>query len=121
MAFLPSESKRYPARKEMASLQDISISAANNSLSAFEFRLMIGFSSRNAFTLPERELIDHAGLDSVVYIPIYLLGLKIIVSLAVLAFLVLLPVNWVGYTLERSEDLTFSDIDKLLISNVPEG
>ncbi|KAL5792980.1 hypothetical protein ACOSP7_001574 [Xanthoceras sorbifolium] len=75
----------------------------------------------DALTMPESELIDHVGLDSVVYIRIYLLGLKVLIPLAVLAFVVLVPVNWTGHTLERIEDLTFSDIDKLSISNVPSG
>ncbi|MBA0795499.1 hypothetical protein Gohar_006358 [Gossypium harknessii] len=74
-----------------------------------------------ALRMPEPELIDHAGLDSVAYIRIYLLGLKIFVPLAVLSFLVLVPVNWIGDTLERAKDLNFSNIDKLSISNVPDG
>ncbi|EOX94833.1 ERD (early-responsive to dehydration stress) family protein [Theobroma cacao] len=74
-----------------------------------------------ALRMPEPELIDHAGLDSVVYIRIYLLGLKITVPLAVLAFSVLVPVNWTGGTLEHIKNLTFSDIDKLSISNIPDG
>ncbi|XVF21817.1 hypothetical protein REPUB_Repub12eG0122500 [Reevesia pubescens] len=152
----------------MATLQDISVSAAINLLSAFAFlvafamlrlqpindrvyfpkwyrkgirssprragafvshfvnldwKTYINFLNwmRAALRMPEPELIDHAGLDSVVYIRIYLLGLKIIVPLAVLAFLVLVPVNWTGETLEHSRNLTFSDIDKLSISNVPDG
>lgn len=48
-------------------------------------------------------------------------SLKIFVPLAVLAFAVLVPVNWTGNTLEKTEDLTFSDIDKLSISNVHSG
>lgn len=52
---------------------------------------------------------------------VFMCSLKIIVPRAVLAFLVLVPVNWMGETLERSKNLTFSDIDKLSISNVPEG
>ncbi|KAJ4727522.1 calcium permeable stress-gated cation channel 1 [Melia azedarach] len=74
-----------------------------------------------ALKMPEAELVDHAGLDSAVYLRIYLLGLKIFVPLAVLAFAVLVPVNWTGNTLEKTEDLTFSDIDKLSISNVHSG
>ncbi|TYG56362.1 hypothetical protein ES288_D08G058600v1 [Gossypium darwinii] len=74
-----------------------------------------------ALRMPEPELIDHAGLDSVAYIRIYLLGLKIFVPLAVLSFMVLVPVNWIGDTLERAKDLNFSNIDKLSISNVPDG
>ncbi|KAL1143000.1 hypothetical protein V6Z11_A11G132600 [Gossypium hirsutum] len=74
-----------------------------------------------AFRMPELELIDHAGLDSVVYIRIYLLGLKVIGPLAVLAFLVLVPVNWKGETLEGVKNLAYNDIDKLSISNVPDG
>ena len=38
-----------------------------------------------------------------------------------LAFGVLVPVNWTGGTLENSKDLTFSDIDKLSISNIQPG
>lgn len=74
-----------------------------------------------ALKMPEPELIDHAGLDSAVFIRIYLLGLKIFVPLAVLAFAVLVPVNWTGKSLQNIKDLTFSDIDKLSISNVPTG
>ncbi|TYJ09319.1 hypothetical protein E1A91_A11G133100v1 [Gossypium mustelinum] len=74
-----------------------------------------------AFRMPELELIDHAGLDSVVYIRIYLIGLKVIGPLAVLAFLVLVPVNWTGETLEGVKNLAYNDIDKLSISNVPDG
>ncbi|KAK4357349.1 hypothetical protein RND71_022959 [Anisodus tanguticus] len=74
-----------------------------------------------ALRMPEPELIDHAGLDSAVYIRIYLLGLKIFVPIALLSFGVLMPVNWTGKSLERIEDLTFSTIDKLSISNVPPG
>ncbi|GMH25965.1 hypothetical protein Nepgr_027808 [Nepenthes gracilis] len=74
-----------------------------------------------ALRMPEPELIDHAGLDSVAYIRIYLLGLKIFVPIALLAFLVLVPVNMTGKMLEHIHDLTYSDIDKLSISNVPPG
>ncbi|KAK6120123.1 hypothetical protein DH2020_046159 [Rehmannia glutinosa] len=74
-----------------------------------------------ALRMPELELIDHAGLDSVVYIRIYLIGLKIFVPIAILAFAVLVPVNWTGETLDNIADLTYSDIDKFSISNVPSG
>ncbi|PHU07379.1 Calcium permeable stress-gated cation channel 1 [Capsicum chinense] len=74
-----------------------------------------------ALRMPEPDLIDHAGLDSAVYIRIYLLGLKIFVPITLLSFGVLVPVNWTGKSLEHIEDLTFSTIDKLSISNVPSG
>ncbi|XP_063949304.1 CSC1-like protein At4g02900 isoform X2 [Daucus carota subsp. sativus] len=74
-----------------------------------------------ALNMPEPELIDHAGLDSAVYIRIYLLGLKIFVPIAILAFAVLVPVNWTNDTLETINNLTYSSIDKLSISNVPAG
>ncbi|XP_019162945.1 PREDICTED: CSC1-like protein At4g02900 [Ipomoea nil] len=74
-----------------------------------------------ALKMPQPELIDHAGLDSAVYIRIYLLGLKIFVPITLLSFAVLVPVNWTGEALKHSEDLTFSDIDKLSISNIPSG
>ncbi|XP_068664416.1 calcium permeable stress-gated cation channel 1-like [Aristolochia californica] len=71
-----------------------------------------------ALKMPETELIDHAGLDSAVYLRIYLLGLKIFVPITFLTFAVLVPVNWTNRTLETSKDY-FSDIDKLSISNIP--
>ncbi|XWS30969.1 hypothetical protein CRYUN_Cryun23aG0036800 [Craigia yunnanensis] len=73
-----------------------------------------------ALQMPEPELIDHAGLDSAVYLRIYLLGLKIFVPIAFLAFTITVPVNWTNNTLEHSSlNLTYSDIDKLSISNIP--
>ncbi|XP_016557994.2 calcium permeable stress-gated cation channel 1 [Capsicum annuum] len=72
----------------------------------------------DALKMPELELIDHAGLDSAVYLRIYLLGLKIFVPITFLAFTVLVPVNWTNNTLMKS-GFTYSDIDKLSISNVP--
>ncbi|KAK7396355.1 hypothetical protein VNO78_17294 [Psophocarpus tetragonolobus] len=76
-----------------------------------------------ALHMPEPELIDHAGLDSAVYIRIYLLGVKIFAPITLLAFMVLVPVNWTGKTLEgrAAKDLTFSSIDKISISNIPFG
>ncbi|KAL3626062.1 hypothetical protein CASFOL_029611 [Castilleja foliolosa] len=74
-----------------------------------------------ALRMPDCELVDYAGLDSVAFIRIYLLGLKIFVPIAILAFAVLVPVNMTGETLESITDLTYSDIDKLSISNVPSG
>lgn len=43
------------------------------------------------------------------------------VPITLLAFGVLVPVNWTGETLENIDDLTFSNVDKLSISNVPPG
>ncbi|KAJ9543360.1 hypothetical protein OSB04_023067 [Centaurea solstitialis] len=78
-----------------------------------------------ALRMPEPELIQHAGLDSAVYIRIYLLGLKIFCPITVLAFAVLVPVNYTGENFEQMresmQDLTFSNIDKLSISNVAPG
>ncbi|KAJ6319536.1 hypothetical protein OIU78_015038 [Salix suchowensis] len=73
-----------------------------------------------ALQMPEPELIDHAGLDSAVYLRIYLTGLKIFVPIAFLAFTISVPVNWTNNTLELS-NLTYSDLDKLSISNIPTG
>lgn len=75
-----------------------------------------------ALKMPESELIEHAGLDTVVYLRIYILGLKIFVPLAVLACAILVPVNATGGTLVNlKKELVFSDIDKLSISNVQSG
>ncbi|VFQ88624.1 unnamed protein product [Cuscuta campestris] len=73
----------------------------------------------DALKMPEPELIDHAGLDSAAYLRIYLLGLKIFVPIAFLAWSVLVPVNWTNHTL-RDSNLTYNGIDKLSISNIPE-
>ncbi|KAJ4975587.1 hypothetical protein NE237_000693 [Protea cynaroides] len=73
-----------------------------------------------ALQMPELHLIEHAGLDSAVYLRIYWLGLKIFVPIAFLAFAILVPVNWTNGTLEHS-NVTFSNIDKLSISNIPPG
>lgn len=73
-----------------------------------------------ALKMPELELIDHAGLDSAVYLRIYLLGLKIFVPMTFLAWAILVPVNWSNSTLELAK-VTYSDVDKLSISNIPLG
>uniref|UniRef100_A0A5B6Z865 Putative calcium permeable stress-gated cation channel 1 n=1 Tax=Davidia involucrata TaxID=16924 RepID=A0A5B6Z865_DAVIN len=73
-----------------------------------------------ALKMPELELIDHAGLDSAVYLRIYLLGLKIFVPIVFLAWAILVPVNWTNSTLKLAK-VTYSDIDKLSISNIPTG
>ncbi|GER44912.1 ERD (early-responsive to dehydration stress)family protein [Striga asiatica] len=78
----------------------------------------------DALRMPEAELIDHAGLDSAVYLRIYLLGLKIFVPVTLLAWAILVPVNWTNNTLAIShatDKLEYSDIDKLSISNIPHG
>uniref|UniRef100_A0A0E0JJT2 Calcium permeable stress-gated cation channel 1 n=1 Tax=Oryza punctata TaxID=4537 RepID=A0A0E0JJT2_ORYPU len=73
-----------------------------------------------ALKMPEDELISHAGLDSAVYLRIYLIGLKIFAPITVLAFIILVPVNWTNSSLESSK-VQHSDIDKLSISNIPVG
>lgn len=48
--------------------------------------------------------------------------LKIFVPLAFLAFTIMVPVNWTNTTLKHSSSkLTYSNIDKLSISNIPIG
>ncbi|KAJ3695669.1 hypothetical protein LUZ60_001046 [Juncus effusus] len=78
-----------------------------------------------ALKMPEPELIDHAGLDSAVFLRIYLIGLKIFVPMTVLAFGILVPVNWTNTTLRdlkvKNPKLEFSNIDKLSISNIANG
>ncbi|KAI5022618.1 hypothetical protein ZWY2020_059540 [Hordeum vulgare] len=53
-----------------------------------------------ALKMPDDELIQHAGLDSVIYLRIYRTGLKIFVPITILAFAVLVPLNWTNDTLE---------------------
>ncbi|WCJ20219.1 ERD (early-responsive to dehydration stress) family protein [Euphorbia peplus] len=71
-----------------------------------------------AIRMPEPELIEHAGLDSAVYLRIYLIGLKIFVPITILAWAILVPVHWTNTSLLIA-NVTSSDIDKLSISNVP--
>lgn len=76
----------------------------------------------DALKMPEPELIDHAGLDSAVYLRIYLLGLKIFIPILVLTWAVLVPVNWTNDTLDKLKGTaTYSEIDKLSISNIPQA
>ncbi|XP_047329121.1 CSC1-like protein At4g02900 [Impatiens glandulifera] len=91
-----------------------------------DFRTYIKFWTwmHAALRMPEPELIDHAGLDSAMYVRIYLLGLKIFIPITALAFGVLIPINWTGKTLGNIKDInhiTFDKVDKLSISNVPSG
>ncbi|KAL6197886.1 hypothetical protein ACLB2K_027678 [Fragaria x ananassa] len=77
-----------------------------------------------ALNMPEPELIDHAGLDSAVYLRIYLIGLKIFVPIALVASAILIPVNWTNNTLDidaKINNITSSDIDRLSISNIPDN
>eukprot|EP01018_Ginkgo_biloba_P034827 Gb_24188 [translate_table: standard] len=75
-----------------------------------------------ALRMPETDLIDHAGLDSAVYLRIYLVGLKIFIPLMILAFGVLVPVNVTdGGVANLKKVLVLSSIDKLSISNVKTG
>ncbi|XVE65375.1 hypothetical protein DITRI_Ditri07aG0175700 [Diplodiscus trichospermus] len=72
-----------------------------------------------ALKMSESELINHAGLDSAVFLRIYTLGLKIFVPITVVALLILIPVNVSSGTLFfLRKELVVSDIDKLSISNV---
>lgn len=50
-------------------------------------------------------------------------SLKILFPITILTLVVLVPVNWTGKTLELAQfkNLTFSNIDKLSISNIPTG
>ncbi|KAI4327999.1 hypothetical protein L6164_020399 [Bauhinia variegata] len=73
-----------------------------------------------AMRMSENEIINHAGLDSAVFLRIYTLGLKIFVPTAIVALLILIPVNVSSGTLFfLRRELVVSDIDKLSISNVP--
>ncbi|XP_020093576.1 CSC1-like protein At1g32090 isoform X2 [Ananas comosus] len=75
-----------------------------------------------ALRMSQSEIIQHAGLDSAVYLRIYILGLKIFVPMTTLALLILIPVNVSGGTLvDLRKEIIFSDIDKLSISNVSPG
>ncbi|KAG6780836.1 hypothetical protein POTOM_013715 [Populus tomentosa] len=72
-----------------------------------------------ALKMSEAEIINHAGLDSAVFLRIYTLGLKIFVPITILALLILIPVNVSSGTLFfLRKELVMSDIDKLSISNV---
>ncbi|CAL5359464.1 unnamed protein product [Camellia sinensis] len=72
-----------------------------------------------ALRMSESKIINHAGLDSAVFLRIYTLGLKIFGPITIVALLVLIPINVSGGTLFfLSKELVVSDIDKLSISNV---
>ncbi|KAJ4829437.1 hypothetical protein Tsubulata_006632 [Turnera subulata] len=72
-----------------------------------------------ALKMSESDIINHAGLDSAVFLRIYTLGLKIFLPITILALLILIPVNVSSGTLFfLQKELVVSDIDKLSISNV---
>ncbi|CAH9133023.1 unnamed protein product [Cuscuta epithymum] len=72
-----------------------------------------------ALKMNESDLIGHAGLDSAVFLRIYTLGLKIFGPTAIVALLVLIPVNTSDGTLFfLRKDLVVSEIDNLSISNI---
>ncbi|KAJ6415487.1 hypothetical protein OIU84_004310 [Salix udensis] len=72
-----------------------------------------------ALKMSEAEIINHAGLDSAVFLRIYTLGLKIFVPITILALVILIPVNVSNGTLFfLRKELVMSNIDKLSISNV---
>jgi hypothetical protein len=50
-----------------------------------------------------------------------LCSLKIFVPITVLAFAVLVPVNWTSATLDDEEGISYDQIDKLSISNIGAG
>uniref|UniRef100_A0A6N2JYB7 CSC1/OSCA1-like 7TM region domain-containing protein n=1 Tax=Salix viminalis TaxID=40686 RepID=A0A6N2JYB7_SALVM len=71
-----------------------------------------------ALKMSEAEIINHAGLDSAVFLRIYTLGLKIFVPITILALVILIPVNVSSGTLFfLRKELVMSNIDKLSISN----
>ncbi|GAU42467.1 hypothetical protein TSUD_235360 [Trifolium subterraneum] len=73
-----------------------------------------------ALRMSETEIINHAGLDSAVFLRIYTLGLKMFIPMSIVALLILIPVNVSSGTLFfLRKELVVSDIDKLSISNVP--
>lgn len=57
-----------------------------------------------ALRMSEDEIITHAGLDSAVFLRIYILGLKIFVPITILALVVLVPINVSGGTLFFSKE-----------------
>ncbi|KAJ7550515.1 hypothetical protein O6H91_07G104400 [Diphasiastrum complanatum] len=77
---------------------------------------------REALRMPESELIEHAGLDSAVYLRIYLLGLKIFLPLMILGFAVLVPVNVTdNYLVSSASQVISTNIDKISMANVKNG
>ncbi|KAF3790738.1 CSC1-like protein [Nymphaea thermarum] len=75
-----------------------------------------------ALKMSEKQIIDHASVDSAAYLRIYLLGLKMFLPMAFVAIPVLVPVNVSGSTISLlGKNTLHNDIDKLSISNVSPG
>ncbi|XP_047970319.1 calcium permeable stress-gated cation channel 1-like isoform X3 [Salvia hispanica] len=109
----------------MATFGDIGVAAGLNILFAVAFLIAFAILRlqpiNDGVYFPKWYLL---GLDSAVYLRIYLLGLKIFVPIALLSWAILVPINWTNNTLENggaSKKLEYSNIDKLSISNVPYG
>ncbi|BBN16221.1 calcium permeable stress-gated cation channel [Marchantia polymorpha subsp. ruderalis] len=76
---------------------------------------------KDCLRMPEAELIDHAGLDSAVFLRLILLGLKLFVPLTVVGFVVLVPLNVTDKQLSndlKDKALTYDALDTITISNI---
>ncbi|CAM6101640.1 unnamed protein product [Calypogeia fissa] len=77
---------------------------------------------RSSLKMSEAELIEKAGLDSVVYLRMLLLGIQIFVPMMAYSFVVLVPINATDKELAHEQrkhhDFTYSSLDTITISNI---
>ncbi|KAF5481028.1 hypothetical protein F2P56_001721 [Juglans regia] len=121
----------------MATLKDIEVAAAINILTAFAF--FVAFAILRLQPINDRvyfpkwylkglrssplnsgAFVGRVGFCCLLEDLLSRCRLKIFVPITFLAFAIMVPVNWTNVTLEHS-NLTYSDIDKLSISNIPIG
>eukprot|EP00850_Spirogloea_muscicola_P008191 SM000043S15819 [mRNA] locus=s43:323436:330226:+ [translate_table: standard] len=82
---------------------------------------------KKALSMPEDELLEHAGLDAVVFLRFFLLGLKIFVPIAFAGLVVLVPINETDNFLPElaiqnaNSNFTYTNIDRLSVANVHDG
>ncbi|XP_077219360.1 early-responsive to dehydration stress protein (ERD4) isoform X6 [Tasmannia lanceolata] len=75
---------------------------------------------RRAFSVTEQEILQHSGLDALVVIRLFKLGIKFFLICSVVGLVILLPVN---YTCEKgpSRSKLSHSMDSFTISNIGKG
>ncbi|KAI7980422.1 Calcium permeable stress-gated cation channel 1 [Camellia lanceoleosa] len=108
----------------MATLADMGLVAAINILTAFIFLVAFAILRLQPFNDRFVNLDFKSYLRFLNWMPetlkMHELELKIFVPMTFIAWAILVPVNWTNDTLQR-QNVTYSEIDKLSISNIPLG
>ncbi|XP_043690687.1 CSC1-like protein At3g54510 isoform X4 [Telopea speciosissima] len=73
-----------------------------------------------AFRVSEEEILETSGLDALVVIRLFKLGIKFFLACSVIGLVILLPINYTGQHDPSISDLSYS-MDCFTITNISEG